>query len=931
MSRLRLELPLVGLLILAGVPAAAQARPKAHAARVTQDALAAPVKVASVEGITEYRLANGLKVLLFPDPSKPNVTVNITYLVGSRFESYGETGMAHLLEHMIFKGTARHPDIPNELTLHGARPNGTTSFDRTNYFESMKATDENLRWALDLEADRMINSWVAVDPDKAEGLLKTEMTVVRNEYEMGETDPGNILQERVMETAYLWHNYGKPTIGCRADIENVDIRHLSAFFRKYYQPDNAVLLVAGKFDPDKTLALINTLYGPIPRPSRKLEPTYTLEPTQDGERSVTVRRAGDTQIAMAAYHIPSGTDPDGAALEVLGQVLGDAPSGRLYKALVETRKAANVQAGPETSCEPGLFYVNALVRPDGNLDEARDLLLRTTEDLAAQPFSVEEVERAKTGLLKQLDLILNQTDHVGLALSEAIALGDWRTFFLDRDRVAAVTPADVSRVAKAYLKASNRTLGLFVPTASPDRAEIPALQDVGAMVKDYKGQEARSQGEAFDASPGAIEARTQRFATASGLKVVLLPKKTRGGSVALDLTLRFGTEEALMNLGARGSLAGSMLLRGTQRHSRQELQDTLDKLKANVNISGDAEGAHVTIETVKDSLPEVLRLVTEALRSPSFPAAEFDALRQEALAGLEAQRSEPNALAGTALARARMVWPKGHPRYAQTIEESIEELKTARLEDAKAFHAAFYGASNGELAIVGDVDPGAMKPLLEALLGAWPSPAPYARIFNTYRPIPAQSLVIETPDKANAILLGGLTLAIREADPDYAALTLGNFMLGGGFLNSRLAQRIRVKDGLSYGVGSQFQAGALDAFGAWTFFAICAPQNAAKAEAAFRSELDRALASGFTDKEIAEAKSGWLQSQEQSRAQDHELVARLGRNAQAGRTMAFQGELDQRVAALTGDQILAALKKYLVPAEITMVKAGDFKKAEGAR
>jgi len=932
MPRTRFHLPVAALLILGGLPGLAQAKAKAPAPKVAaKAALPAPVLTASVEGITEYRLANGLKVLLFPDPSKPNVTVNITYLVGSRNESYGETGMAHLLEHMIFKGTARHPDIPNELTLHGTRPNGTTNYDRTNYFESMKATEENLKWALDLEADRMINSWVAVKPEKAAELLRTEMTVVRNEFEMGENQPFAVLQQRVAETAYLWHNYGKPTIGCRADIENVNIWHLSDFFRKYYQPDNAVLLVAGKFDPARTLALVNDTFGPIPRPARILEKTYTVEPTQDGERSVTVRRVGDTLALMAAYHIPAGTDPDMAALSVLSQVLSDAPSGRLYKALVEPKKAAFVFSFPQPTREPGLMYVGAMLPPGGNLDEARDAVLKITEEAGAATFSTEEVERAKTSILKEFDLHLNQSDQVGLALSGPIALGDWRTLFLGRDRVKAVTPADLQRVAKAYLKPSNRTLGTFIPTPKPDRSEIPDLKDVAAMVKDYKGQELKSQGEAFDATPLAIEARTVRFATAAGLKVAMVPKKTRGSSVHATLVLHFGTEAALMGQDARASMAAAMLSRGTVRTGRQEFQDRLDQLKANVDFNGGAEGISVSIETVKENLAGTLKLVTEALREPAFAATEFEILRQENLAGMEAQKSDPTALGYTRFQQLLDIWPKGHPRHTDSIEEAIADLKTVKVEDAKAFHAAFFGASHGELAIVGDVDATAIRPVVEGLLGTWKSPAPYARITATPRPSTARSEVIETPDKPNAVFLAGLNLAIRDTDPDYPAMVLGNFMLGGGFLNSRLANRIRVKDGLSYGVGSRFRAGSMETFGSWTANAICAPQNAAKVEQAFREELERALATGFTDKEIAEAKSGWLQGQEQSRAQDRELTGRLAGNEEAGRTMAFQAALDRKVAALTNDQILSALKKFLAPGSISVVKAGDFAKAAPAR
>ena len=428
---------------------------------------APPRKITSVEGITEYQLSNGLKVLLFPDASKPTVTVNITYFVGSRHEGYGETGMAHLLEHLVFKGTPRHPNIPQELTSHGARPNGTTWFDRTNYFETVPATDVNLDWALDLEADRMVNSYIAKKD------LASEFSVVRNEFESGENDPFSVLLDRAMSTSFIWHNYGNTTIGARADIENVPIERLQAFYRRYYQPDNAMLVVAGKFDESKTLRLIQQKFGRIPRPRRSLSngnllfPTYTAEPTQDGERQVTLRRVGDVQVVEVVYHVPAGSHPDFAAVDVVTEILGSSPSGRLHKALVETKKAAASGTFAFQLREPGVLIGFANVRKEMSLDTASSILVRTVEGAASSAPTAEEVDRAKVTLLKNLDLTLNSSERVGLELSEWAAGGDWRLLYLHRDRLRKVTVADVKRVAGAYLKQSNRTLALFIPTEKP--------------------------------------------------------------------------------------------------------------------------------------------------------------------------------------------------------------------------------------------------------------------------------------------------------------------------------------------------------------------------------------------------------------------------------------------------------------------------------
>ena len=883
---------------------------------------AAPEKWTSVEGITEYRLANGLKVILFPDASKPTITVNVTYLVGSRNEGYGETGMAHLLEHLVFKGTPKHGNIPQELTSHGARPNGTTSFDRTNYFETFDASDANLEWALDLESDRMVHSFIAKKD------LDSEMTVVRNEFESGENSPSGILFKRLVATAFLEHGYAHLPIGSRSDIENVDIGRLQAFYRMYYQPDNAVLLVAGKFDEAKTLALVQKYFGGIPKPARTVPPTYTLDPAQDGERTVTLRRVGDVQLVAAAYHIPSGSDADAPGLDLLAFTLGDTPSGRLHKALVETKKASSVFGFAWQLREPGLAIFGAELRQDQSLDEARDILLKTVEDVAAHPPTKEEIERARTQYLKQIDLALNDSSQVGLRLSEWIAKGDWRLFFLSRDRLKAYTVEGVGKAAAAYLKSTNRTVATFVPTAKPDKAEVPPPSDVAAMVKGYTGAAAVQAGEAFDPSPANVEARTKRSTLASGMKLALLPKKTRGASVRGTISLHFRDVASLTGKSAIADLTTDMLERGTAKKTRQQIQDEIDRLKARIRVSGGSGTVSATIETTRENLPKVLDLVAEILEEPSFPAAELEILRQENLAQIDQMKTDPQAVAQTAFMRRMRSYPKGDPRYTPTPEESLEEYKAATLDQVKKFYAESYGASHGEAAFVGDFDEAAIAAKLAALFGTWKSPSAYTRVPSVFKDVPAEILKLETPDKANALFLAGQNLALREDDPDYPALLLGNYMFGGGFLNSRLAVRVRQKEGLSYGVGSQLESGIQDVSGRLTVFAIHAPQNTAKLEAVVREEIERARKDGFTAEELAAAKSGWLQGRQVSRSQDSELTGLLSRHLFNSRTLAWDAELERKVSALTPEQTGAAFRKWIEPAKLSVVRAGDFANAK---
>jgi zinc protease len=878
-------------------------------------------KVRSVEGITEYALPNGLHVLLFPDASSPKLTVNMTYMVGSRMEGYGETGMAHLLEHVMFLQTKTRKDIKQELKDHGADMNGSTTWDRTNYFETMTASDENLRFGLGLEADRMVNCRVEKQ------LLDTEMTVVRNEFEMGENNPERILMQRAMQTAFAWHNYGKLPIGNRSDIENVPIPRLAAFYHKYYQPDNALLTVAGKFDEAKTLELITKLFSPIPKPTRTLEPTYTVEPTQDGERSVTLRRVGDTQGLAVLYHVPAGAHPDSAALNVMVEVLGDHPSGRLYKALVDNKKAVSESMDMEELHDPGFLLGMVTLRQDQSLDEAKQILLKTIESLPKEPPTTEEVERVKTRLLKNIEMEMADSQEVALDLSEYYSQGDWRLMFVMRDRIKEVTVADVTRVAKAYLKDSNRTLASFIPTKNPDRAEVPATPNVEAMLKNFKGGAEVSAGEAFDPSPANIESRVKRSTLPNGMKMSLLPKKTRGGTVVADVTVRFGDEKSLASKSAVASLTGGLLMRGTKNKTRQQIQDEMDKLKAHITVSGTLFNATANIETVEVNLPGALRLAAEILREPSLPESDLEAIRQQHIARIEAGRSDPQALAITEFRRHLNPYPRTDVRYVPTPEESIEELKKVTIEDVRKFYQQFYGASAGEISVSGQFNAADIGKLAGDLFANWKAPSGYNRVTMMYQKVVPEDKKIETPDKQNAFFITGANLQINDEDPDYPALMLADYMFGGNSLGTRLSRRIRDKEGLSYGVESEIGMPTKDDGGSFLALAISAPQNTPKVEASFRDELAKTLKDGFTADEVAAAKKAWLQEEVLGRSQDGSLAGLLGLRARFDRTLRFDESLEAKVAALTPEQINTAFRRHIDPSQLSYVRAGDFKKA----
>ena len=880
-------------------------------------------QTANVEGITEYMLDNGLKVLLFPDNSSQTITVNITYKVGSRHEGYGEKGMAHLLEHMVFKGTPNHPDIPKELTEHGARPNGTTYFDRTNYFEAFNATDENLDWALDLEADRMVNSYIAKKD------LESEFSVVRNEFESGENSPSNVLRLKVINTAYLWHNYGQATIGNRSDIERVPIENLQAFYKKYYRPDNAVLMVTGKFEKEKVLELIDKKFSGIKNPDIQLRDVPTIEPAQDGEKRVTLSRVGDLQILSALYHTPAGSHEDYAAVSIAEEILTDNPSGRLYKALIDGKKAASMYSYIPFTKEPGFIYINVNVPSDKSLSEAETTMLTLLDDLKNNPVTKEEVDRAKANLLKQYDQISRNSAYLGTYMSEFIGAGDWRLSFIQRDRVENMTVEKVNEAIKRYFINTNRTVGNFIPAEKPIRVEIEHTEGLDDIVKAYKGKEGLGAGEAFDVSYENIQNRLNTGELKSTpIEYGFIKKDNRGKTVTLSFTFRNGNVNDFMNKGRLASYTARMLDKGTENNSKQDIQDKLSAIKSSIRFFGSNGRVSASINTTEEYLMEAIALMTDMLKNPKFNEEELEKLKTQELASIEQNKTEPQFLASKQLGLLNQKYEKGHPLHATTIEEDIEEINAVTLDAIKAYYNEFYGISdNASLIAIGNIDEQKLKDYFETTFADFKSDKPYKPIADKYKSNNAANEKIKTPDKKNAISIGVMNFEGSQVDEDYAALEIASSIFGGGVLSSRITTRLRQKDGVSYGAGGRVSvdSDSKDKNSSIMVYAIYAPENASKVQKGFSEEIERFIKDGITEEELKVAVNSWVQGENVSRAKDNELSGLINNNLYFDRDMMFYKNIEDKVTNLTVKDVNKAIKKYFKTFENwTVINAGDF-------
>ena len=901
----------------------APARKSAHMpARVGAAAPARAEFVRELGGIQEYRLPNGLQILLFPDASQSTTSVNITYRVGSRYEGQGEFGMAHLLEHLQFKGTPSHRDIPEEFAKRGARYNGTTQTDRTNYFAGFNANDDTLAWTLALEADRMRNSFIArADLDK-------EMTVVRNGFERGENEPMAVLGKRVMSAAYTWHAYGHVPIGPKSDIENVPIENLQAFYHRWYRPDNATLLLAGNFDTVATLHLVERDFGPIARPAAPMAQPYTVEPAQDGERDVVVHRVGGQPMLMAYWHVPALSHPDTAAILVYELLMSLQPSGALYKDLVQTREAVGAGMGGLGGHDPGGAQAIAVLAPGADVDRVQKRLLDDVEGRGGVSFTEADIQRVRDLAVVSYREQMKSPQGVIQQLSDVVGAGDWRLMFVLMDELPKVTLADVERVHAAYFRPENRTLGRYLPAESVERAEIPAAPPLDERLAGLKAPPKVAEGENFVPTIAALAERTKRKTLPSGIVLSTLDKRTRGDSVTLKMRLEWASQRETTPL--RGtSIVAELIGEGSTTMTRQQLQDALVPLHASLQMNSDNQSLNMSLQAEKDTLLPALKIAFDLLRHPAFPAEAFTRIRDAHVAAIEASRQELSTLM-TQAARDHMNAARhakwGDPAYTPSVEDTLAEYRDTTLADVRGFYDKYWSANRAEAAVVGAIPDGLAAAIEQGLADWKKAPAPaFERYEPHYADMGMPRFEVQADDKTSATLRLWHGLPLNHMDADYQPLLLAVHILGGGSMESRLASRVRREQGLSYGVGASLETGFWGDDGGVSIDATFAPQNRDKVMAAIDAELAAFTRDGPTEAELARAKHDILEGLRQGRASDPGLAGSLLLFDDLGRDWAWDGERDAMLEKVTLEQVNDAWRRRMGDLRFMTTMGGDFK------
>ncbi len=890
---------------------------------VNAQKLETPKYIKNVEGVKEYSLNNGLKVLLIPDASQSNMVVNIVYNVGSRHEGYGEKGMAHLLEHMLFKSTKNLGDIKKMLSDKGGSANGTTWFDRTNYYEVFPSTDENLKWSVEMEADRMINATILqTDLDK-------EFSVVRNEFEIGENNPDGVLQERILSTAYLWHNYGNSTIGSKEDIERVKANTLRVFYEKYYQPDNATLIIAGKFDEKKALQYIGQYFGAIAKPKRVLNKTYTIEPAQDGEKYVELKRAGDSKNVGALYHTAAYVDKDYAAIDALGEILTSDPSGYLYKSLVETQKVSSIYFWQPTTRDASFMYFGVAVPNDKDVVATRDLVRAELDKIASTKYTDEDVSRAKAKLIKQIEGVKNNTISFAINLTEIIGAGDYRLGFLYRDAIENLTKEDIQRVAERYFRSNNRTIGIFIPSKDEQRVKPSEYTDeqLAAFTKDYKGKALEKETAAFEASIKNLKQNFVEGKLSNGAKYGLIKKEIKGGKVQASFKFPVSNEKDLAGKTDTGAILAQLLKTGTKTKTKEQISDRLDQLKSSLNFNYSGQNLTVNINTYKESFKEVMEILGDLLVNSTFPQNELTKTINEYNTYLESSLNDPQAVAFVQVSKQTEEYSKESIFYTSTVQEQIDAYKKIKQSEIVDFYNNILGGNNGIGSVVGDLDAKTTAEILENTFGKWNSKSKYVMAQPTFFETKKLDKEFITPDKENAVAIGKISFKMNLKSPDYPAFVMANEMLGsGGFLTARIPMRLREKEGISYGAGSFINIPTTNDAAYWLYYAFLNPTKKNAVETAAKEEISKALKDGFSAEELKSILTSWLNERKTRLGNDVTLMALTNAYLQYGTPLDDYDTLESKVKALKVEEINAVLKKYISLDKMTSIYAGDFNK-----
>ena len=864
---------------------------------------------AQAAGFSSYVLPNGFKIILAAYPSAANARIELVVKTGSKLEGYGETGMAHLLEHMLFKSAGKRADLKSDLTALGAKWNGTTSDDRTNYFETVAAEPAKIDEAIRIEADRFIRASFTKEH------LASEMTVVRNELERNDSDPGSLVMRALQRQSFFWHGYSRPTIGARSDIEDAPFSALQAFHKKHYRPDNAALIVSGNFDPQRVLALASQLFSAARNPATPRITSWTREEAQAiTNRSELVLPAGKT-MAASAWKVPGLTDRQTYALDLAASAICAQDWGSLRKELVLERKiAVSASCNTHVQTDYSLLVGFATAGKEAEAEELSRALHHHIEAAAATGISLEQLDRARMEELNAYERLENDHEHLAHLLSEAEVAGDWRLFFWQRDTVKSITLDEANAALKKFAVGVNRSDVLLRHADGIVAPQMPKLAETKGLLSGKDWPAITKQADPIPSSAAELARATVPIPLdGSRARAALLSRRTQGDMAWLVLKNDYGNEAALSGRLTACSMASSLMAYGGAGLSRDQLNAKLEALQAEWSLSLGG----IVIEAPRRNIDAALDLLLAVWADPALPVSEFERIKAATIAGLDAGLKDPGIVAASVSHQRFDNYPVGHPNRHRSLEQRLDESRAVSFADVAACGADFSGIAHVRLALVGAFSPQDVQAVWAKVAKLPIAKIPYARIADLEAPVSVDTAPISVamPEKPNAAIAGLALLPLTDDSPDFPALRIAVKALGGD-ADSRIWQRLREREGLAYSAGVSLSGNHFEPRSSLSIEASAASDKADAAMRSLKDELARVLKDGFSEKEVARAKRTWLQERKTSLRSEPSFANTLAQGLYSGRDYAWLAQYDEKIARLTALEVTLALRKYLANAPI---------------
>ena len=881
--------------------------------------------------VVEEILPNGLRVILKEVHTSPLVSVWSWYDVGSRDEGPGVTGLAHFLEHMNFKGTEgiSREEMKSLIDALGGYWNGYTWLDQTTYYETLPSAGLDL--ALELEAERMCRSLL----DPAE--MEKERTVVISELQGGESDPRSVLDIEVTAAAFKAHPYGWPTIGWLSDLETISSADLTEFYRTYYVPNNAVLVVVGDFESASVMEKVRRLFQEIPVGPAPPE-IRTLEPEQFGERRVLVRKAGPTEYLQVVYHTPPVSHADFLPLLVLDAVLAGGESinlsnldwdeeasrsSRLYRALIDKGLASSAGANLIPTRHPCLFSLYATAREGVGRERLEEALLTEVGKLGQETLGAEELERAKAQLLARFvydgDSVTEQAHQLGFFAT----IHDYRYPILFPTALEGVTASQVREAARKYLTPDNRTVGWFIPSGE-DRSAAggagPAASRKGSrisMLRSGRMSSVRTDGISGFPLPDFSRVVPVRKVLGNGLVVQAL-RNPIGPSIHMAVTVRAGSAAEPPGKGGLATLAVRYLQEGAGELSGEALGWRLDAGGTQIGLEADYDYASIDLDLLARNFDEVAGLLADILMRPSFPEGAMDRLKGEMTT--EIREEEEDEFNSSILALRELIYTPDHP-YGKRVLGTKEGVERLTSGDVRDFYRRCYYPANTSIVVVGDIDPSLAIRRIEALFGDWEGPP--GPVLYDIPPVERQekgiTRAVSMPEKTQVSLAMG-HLGIRRDEPDYILIQVMNNILGQFGIGGRLGEQVREEMGHAYFVYSVYEGG----FGPYPFLVMAgvAPGVVGETVGAIREEIRKMAEGSVTAEELENTRRNILGSLALALEENEGIAGILSEMELYSLGTDHLEKFSREVGSVTLEEVQNAARRYLDPERCSLALAG---------